>query len=160
LPRRVIIPCSINHCRLWPHLGHSWRCGRSPERPDDHIDLGVELGAGITQALVNVDQRVDFGMDWCRDAAKIDKTRLATLTKHRRVARACQSSLHESSSEASSRCKALLIARCAKQSSRSVTHKIPLSPAGSPVDTTIFSRDRLNTQQAVRQLFQRLPVDQ
>jgi hypothetical protein len=35
----------------------------------------------------------------CRDAAKIDKTRLPTLTKLRRVARACQSSLHKSSSK-------------------------------------------------------------
>ncbi len=30
----------------------------------------------------------------CRDATKIDKTRLATLTKFRRVAEACQSRLH------------------------------------------------------------------
>jgi hypothetical protein len=34
----------------------------------------------------------------CRDAAKIDKTRLATLTRHRHVVGACQSSLHKPSS--------------------------------------------------------------
>jgi hypothetical protein len=31
----------------------------------------------------------------CRDAAKIDKTRLSTLTSSRRVAKACQSSVHK-----------------------------------------------------------------
>ncbi len=34
----------------------------------------------------------------CRDAVKIDKTRMARLTRHRRVARACQSSLQKPSS--------------------------------------------------------------
>jgi hypothetical protein len=33
---------------------------------------------------------------FCRDAAKIDKTRLATLTRLQRVAEACQSSLQKS----------------------------------------------------------------
>src|ERR1700744_6495185 len=32
--------------------------------------------------------------NYCRDATKIDKTRLATSTRLRRVAKACQSSLH------------------------------------------------------------------
>ena len=34
----------------------------------------------------------------CRDAEKIDKTRLRTSTRNRRVAEACQSSLHKPSS--------------------------------------------------------------
>jgi hypothetical protein len=33
----------------------------------------------------------------CRDATKTDKTRLATLTRSRRVAKPCQSSLHDPS---------------------------------------------------------------
>jgi hypothetical protein len=36
----------------------------------------------------------------CRDATKIDKTRLPTLTKLRRVTEACQSSLHNARSGA------------------------------------------------------------
>jgi len=51
----------------------------------------------------------------CRDAGKIDKTRLPTSTELRRVAGACQSSLQKSSSETSSakarHCRAVYGAR-------------------------------------------------
>jgi AcrR family transcriptional regulator len=55
---------------------------------------GAAIGSAIFDALVATgkarwDQSRSQQLVRCRDAGKIDKTRLATLTKRRRVVRAC-----------------------------------------------------------------------
>lgn len=54
------------------------------------LGLGVVASAAAVRSISQL-RRYE---GQCRDAAKIDRTRLATLTKLGRVAEACQSSLH------------------------------------------------------------------
>jgi GNAT superfamily N-acetyltransferase len=55
------------------------------------VVAGDRRGQGIARALLRAAEGVagDWGCRLCRDAAKIDRTRRATLTRLRRVARAC-----------------------------------------------------------------------
>jgi hypothetical protein len=49
---------------------------------------GFDGNDGLESHMASV-KRMRWGINNCRDATKIDKTRLATLTKLRRVAKAC-----------------------------------------------------------------------
>jgi hypothetical protein len=67
-----------------------------PQRPDlGSLTPNTELATGTEKMQRGMRRYRLQQQHQCRDAGKIDWTRRATLTKLRRVAGACQSSLHK-----------------------------------------------------------------